>query len=319
MAISNAQVSGRRDDTSCSARASKMAEAGTVEAAVRGGWHALVLQDLKNTLAGRPWPRDILLRGSLARGAQDFESDIDLVAAVAEQEFEAALHDLSGALPQSLQGRLPPWLDGIVTDFGGLGFVYLVQVDEQKWGQVDIYLLPHGRKKRLLDNEFVLSLRRGHDPEPCDDAMSAHIDVARRRYEELAARDLQQAALACYVALFLLRKRFARRDRLQIFADTYMAALRVRDLVFAACYADEPVRGWRDVPPAAERSAEPDLVLKVMSVFARQDVLELAGLANRVAGLEDLVALLAPAVWRAHGESLRGVGRYLGKSPHASL
>ena len=68
--------------------------------------------------------------------------------------------------------------------------------------------------------------------------------------------------LACYVALFLLRKRLARGDRLQTFADIYATALRVRDMVFAACYADRPVRGWRDLPPAAERSADPDLVLK---------------------------------------------------------
>ena len=295
-----------------------MVETGTVDAAVRGSWHALILQDLKNSLAARPWSRDILLRGSLARGVEDFESDLDLVVTVAEEDFEAALHDLSCMLPLSLQGRLPPWLDGIVRDFGGSGFVYLVQVDEQKWGQVDIYLLPHGRQRRLLDNELVLLLRRGSDPKPADDATFARIDVARRRYEELAIHDLQQAVLACYVALFLLRKRLVRRDRLQTFADTYATALRVRDMVFAACYADRSERGWRDLPPAAERSPDADLVLKVMSIFAQQDVLELTGLSNRVAGLEDLVAMLAPAIWREHGESLRGVGRYLSKNSHPS-
>jgi hypothetical protein len=240
-----------------------------------------------------------------------------MVVTVAEEEFEAALHDLSRTLPLSLQGRLPPWLDSIVRDFGGTGFVYLVQIDEQKWGQVDIYLLPHGRRQWLLDNAFVVSLHRGNDPRPSDAAMLARVDAARRRYEEFANRDLQHAVLACYVALFLLRKRLARGDRLQTFADTYTAALRVRDLVFAASYADQPERGWRDVAPAAERSPDSNLVLNVMSIFAQQDVLESAGLANRVAGLEDLVAMLAPAVWREHGESLRGVGRYLGKSPDA--
>ena len=295
-----------------------MVEAGTVDAAVRGSWHDLVLQDLKNSLAARPWSRDILLRGSLARGVEDFESDLDLVVTVAEEDFEAALDDLLCTLPLSLPGRLPPWLDGIVRDFGGTGLVYLVQVGEQKWGQVDIYLLPHGRQRLLLDNEHVLSLRRRGDPEPADDAMFARIDVVRRRYEELAIHDLQQAVLACYVALFLLRKRLVRRDRLQTFADTYATALRVRDMVFAACYADRPERGWRDLPLAAERSPDADLVLKAMSIFAQQDLLEFAGLSSRVAALEGLVAVLSPAIWREHGESLRGVGRYLSKSPHSS-
>jgi len=295
-----------------------MAEAGTVGAAVRGGWHALVLRDLQNTLAARPWSRDILLRGSLAQGKEDVESDLDLVVTVPEADFEVALHDLSSKLPLLLQGRLPPWLDAIVTDFGGLGFVYLVQVDAQKWGQVDIYLLPQGRQRRLLDSEFAQTLHHGDHAKPPDDAMFARIDAARRRYAELAVDDLKQAVLACYVALFLLRKRLARKDRLQIFADSYAAALRARDLVFAACYANEPVRGWRDLPPAADRSPDPNLVRSVMSTFAQQDVLDSAGLSSRVAGLEDLVALLAPAVWREHGESLRGVGRYLGKNPHSS-
>jgi predicted nucleotidyltransferase len=295
-----------------------MVEAGTVDAAVRGSWHALVLQDLKKSLAARPWSRDILLRGSLARGVEDFESDLDLVVTVAEADFAAALDDLLCTLRLSLQGRLPPWLDGIVRDFGGTGLVYLVQVGEQKWGQVDIYFLPHGRQRLLLDNEHVLLLRRGSDPEPADDAMFVRIDVVRRRYEEFAIHDLQQAVLACYVALFLLRKRLVRRDRLQTFADTYATALRVRDMVFAACYADRPERGWRDLPPAAERSPDADLVLKAMSIFAQQDLLEFAGLSSRVAALEGLVAMLSPAIWREHGESLRGVGRYLSKSPHSS-
>ena len=56
--------------------------------------------------------------------------------------------------------------------------------------------------------------------------------------EEHAGADVEQAVLACYVAMFLLRKRLIRGDRLQTFADTYATALRVRDLIFAACYAD---------------------------------------------------------------------------------
>ena len=107
-----------------------MVEAGTVDAAVRGSWHALVLQGLKNSLAARPWSRDILLRGSLARAAEDFESDLDLVVTVAEEEFEAALHDC----PARSRGLCKAGSRHGSTGSSGFrrkGFVYLVQVDEK--------------------------------------------------------------------------------------------------------------------------------------------------------------------------------------------
>ena len=293
-----------------------MVEVGVADAAAGRNWHALVLRDLRNTLVDRPWSRDIFLRGSLARGEEDSESDIDLVVTVAEQKFDAAIHDLSCTLPLSLPARLPPWLDGIVRDFGGIGFVNLLQIDEQKWGQVDIYLLPHGRRRRLLDHwsEFTLSLYSHDGVQVCDDSIAASMDVARRRYQQFAVHDLQQAVLGCYVATFLLRKRLMRRDRLQTFADTYATALRVRDLIFLACYPERSEHGWRDLPEVAERSPDPSLVLRVMSTFTQQDVMELAGLSNRVAGLHELVAMLGPSTWREHGESLRSLGRYLARS-----
>jgi hypothetical protein len=284
-------------------------------AAVDKSWHAAVLNDLRNTLLDRKWSRDILLRGSLARGSGDSESDIDLVVTVAEQEFDAAIHDLSCVLPASLPGRLPPWLDGLVRDFGGIGFLYLLRVNEQKWGQIDVYLLPHGRRRRLLDQEFVLSLSPRYSPDGGDDSM---VDVARSRYQQLATRDLQQALLACYVAIFLLRKRIIRRDRLQIFADTYAAAQCLRDFVVLACYPDRREHGWHGLAKVAERSPDPDLVLKTLSTFARQDVLEVAGLSDRLTGLQEIVAMLAPATWREHGEALRSLGHYL-NSPHQPL
>ncbi|MGA8821164.1 MAG: nucleotidyltransferase domain-containing protein [Xanthobacteraceae bacterium] len=286
-------------------------EAGAAAPAVRG-WQSHVLDDVNRRLLASLWTRETLLRGSMARGSADSESDIDLVAVTADAEFETALRDLTSELPQFLPGRLPPWLDGIVRDFGGMGFVYLLRISEQKWGQLDIYLLPQSRKQQLLDNEFALALQCDGGIKPFAGQAATPVDSARRHFEEHAGADVEQAVLACYVAMFLLRKRLIRGDRLQTFADTYATALRVRDLIFAACYADRPERGWRDVPNAAERSPDRDLILSVMATFAHQDVVDAAALAHRAVGLEQIVAAVAPAVWRAHGEALRSLGRYLG-------
>ena len=292
-----------------------MLELCVADGAASKGWQALVLQEMRNIVSRRPWSRDMFLRGSLAQGSEDFESDIDLVVTVAEDEFEAAINDLTDVLPQSLPGRLPPWVDGLVRDFGGIGFVYLIQAGKKKWGQVDIYLLPHGRRQRMLDLEFALPLCSRDALKAYDDSMAARVDVARRHHEQLAARDLRQAVLACYVAAFLLRKRLMRRDRLQTFADTYATAKCLKDLLILACYPDE--FGWRGMSKVAESSPDPDLVRKVLATFTQQDLVDQpAGLADRVAGLEKIVAMLAPVIWREHGESLRSLGRHLRSSSH---
>ena len=280
-------------------------------------WQARVLQEFAETLAGRPWCCDLLLRGSLARGSSDAYSDIDLVATVAEEHFDGAINDLTNVLPLSLRGGLPPWLDRLVSDFGGIGFVYLLQVDGQQWGEVDIYLLPHHRQQRLFGHGPVLSLRKSAGRKASDTSLDADLDVTRQRHGQLAMHDLQQAVLACYVEAFLLRKRLLRRDQFQTFADTYATAQCVRDLIVLACAPLREEWGWHGLKKCAECSPDPALVLRVLSTFAQQDRLEQpAGLSSRVAAIEEIVALLAPVIWREHGESFRNLGRYILTSPN---
>jgi predicted nucleotidyltransferase len=316
METPSAHAFGGADDNSCSAKVFNMPDVESGDKA--GDWKAATLRDIRKTLVDRPWSRDMFLRGSLAKGSEDSESDIDLVVTVAEDQFEAAIHDLSCTLPQSLPGWLPPWLDVIVRDFGGVGFVYLLQIGKQAWGQLDIYLLPRGRRRRLFEHELVRSLWSRDDLDVAEDLVAENVDAARRRYGQWAIRDLQQAVLGCYVGMFLLRKRLLRGDRFQIFSDTYATAQCVRDFVVLACYPDRPEHGWHGLPEVIARSPDPALVLKALSTFAQQDV-ELAGLSDRVARLQDLVAMLAPGIWREDGEALQNLGQYLPGSTDQAL
>jgi hypothetical protein len=274
-------------------------------------WHGRVLEELKNSLLARPWARDLLLRGSLARGLDDGESDIDLVVTVADAAFAGALDDLRGTPPLSPPPHLPPWLDDLVRDFGGLGLVYLHVIDAHTWGQIDLYLLPQSRRDRLFDREFFVALSTCNRIAPSEAPTPDEVDAVRGRHAQRAARERENVVMGCYVALLLLRKRIVRGDRLQIFADTYAAAARVKDLVYRACSPDGMEYGWRDVERIASRSPDAALVMEVVSVFADRDVRNVADLTARVSGLHELVALLAPATWRAHGDALRGLGRYL--------
>jgi hypothetical protein len=266
---------------------------------------------VNDALAKRRWACDVLLRGSLARGSADAESDIDTAVTVSPGHFDSAINELAAGLPDALPGGLPPWLDSLVRDFGGAGFVYLVPVEEAKWGQIDIYALPHERRQSMLQHEPVQVLHAGTcASEPSVD--TSEIDSQRRRiYRRFAAAE-DQAVLACYVMLFLLRKRVVRRDQIQMFAEIYAAAACVRDLVVHVCHANRPEHGWHGLAAVGERSPDPALVRAVLSTFTSSSPLERpAALGPRVRALEELVALLVPTSWSRHGSALRSLGRYL--------
>jgi hypothetical protein len=291
-----------------------MAKVKAVEEASGRSWQRTVLNGLKRALIEKDWCGGIYLRGSLAAGAEDYESDIDLAVTVADDAFDGALHDLSSAPPPSLRQYLPPWLDSLVRDFGGIGHVYLLQLDERKWAQADIYLLPHSRRRQLLGHEITLCL---HSPENLEERSrysGASIKLARRRYKRNAAQDVQQAVLACYIAMLLLRKRLIRGDSLQSFADTYAAAQSVKDLAVLTCYPDRPEHGWHGLLEVAQRSPDPALILKVLSTFMQQ-VVSPSRLSCRVAMLHEMVGLLAPATWRDNGGALLSLGRFLCSQP----
>ena len=276
------------------------------------GWHTLVLPELTDVLLSKPWSKELFLRGSFARSSEDTESDIDLVVTVADGEFASAIDALFNLHPPTQRSWLPPWFDGLVRDFGGLGLVYLFQAEEEKWGQVDIYLLPESRKRQLIDCDSVLALNPGGAWEDVGRPTENSVDDTRGQFTRFAAHNPEQAVLACYVTAFLLRKRLVRRDPFQIYAETHALAACVRDLIVLVCHPNRWEQGWRELQKVADRSSAPDTIMKALATFIRCDVLEQPSeLADRVARLEEIVALLTPALWKEHGEAFRSLGRYL--------
>src|SRR5580693_2850844 len=87
MISASAQTSGLHGAVSRSAWGLWMREAAGAPMPVDQPWQSRTLDDVNRLLLARPWARETLLRGSLARGAGDTESDIDLVAITADAEF----------------------------------------------------------------------------------------------------------------------------------------------------------------------------------------------------------------------------------------
>ncbi|KAK4692243.1 hypothetical protein P7C71_g4921, partial [Lecanoromycetidae sp. Uapishka_2] len=85
----------------------------------------------------------VYVRGSLARGDADPFSDIDLLCIVAPEEFASFIKRIDTGLKERHSPLGEAWVDTIVKDFGGVGFVYLLQTDKGLY-QLDLYVACRG-------------------------------------------------------------------------------------------------------------------------------------------------------------------------------
>ena len=111
------------------------------------------------------------IRGSLARGDADRYSDIDLLCIVTPDRFKQYIEQADEMLRKNHRLLTPGWVDTIVKDFGGAGFVYLIE-EEDKIYQADIYIACQGspglqRLAALPHKQQVFKARRDRNiPSP---------------------------------------------------------------------------------------------------------------------------------------------------------
>ena len=91
----------------------------------------------------------VYVRGSLARGDADPYSDIDLLCVVAPEQFVSFIKQVDTGIKERHKPLGDAWVDTIVKDFGGVGFVYLLQTDRGLY-QLDLYVACRGHPS--LDN-----------------------------------------------------------------------------------------------------------------------------------------------------------------------
>jgi predicted nucleotidyltransferase len=106
------------------------------------------------------------LRGSLARGNADQLSDVDLFVVVDPNnlpEFSEAFDDY---IRRKYKPFIPRCYDEHVTDYGGLGFMYLLEGDDGEIYQFDIYFAVKGRTTGNKLQDFVQKIY-SKDPNYC--------------------------------------------------------------------------------------------------------------------------------------------------------
>ena len=105
--------------------------------------HFGIFGQILRTCRQYPGLEQVFVRGSLARGDADPHSDIDLLCVVAPQEFGSFIKRIDTGIKERHHSVADGWVDTIVNDFGGVGFVYLLESDKGLY-QLDLYIACQG-------------------------------------------------------------------------------------------------------------------------------------------------------------------------------
>lgn len=186
------------------------------------------LEKLLTIFSLSPKLHSAFVRGSIARNDYDRVSDIDLVLAFEPDAFESAVESLDTIMQQSFSTLFAGWLDRIVPDFGGLGYVYLIQAGERIL-QVDLYLIPSNRLNKLLNVRGVTRVYESKDTNFLNSDFKCKDEYIRSK---ISAPVTQESILVELVVLaHLLKKRIKRGQTLLNHSETVMLHRAFRDLI----------------------------------------------------------------------------------------
>ncbi|MCX4554437.1 hypothetical protein OG204_35510 (plasmid) [Streptomyces sp. NBC_01387] len=196
---------------------------------------------IARALSPSPALTHLLVRGSLASGTADRLSDVDFVVGVKDAALPAFATGLNDLMTVAAGALLPGWPDSIVTDLGGLGFVFLIPYDG-KLQQVDLYLAPASAIPVLRRQvTCVAVLDRAPVPPTDDEWRRAAAFVAERAAR---AKTCTELLIEHLVLAVLLHKRIQRGQRFVAYAEWHLMHTATKDLLKAALAPTSRFWGW---------------------------------------------------------------------------
>lgn len=177
--------------------------------------HFAILDKLLDIFSDQPYLNSAYIRGSIAANRYDRASDVDLVMVINDSEYLAVVENLNVILNQHFVTLRPGWLDKIVPDFGGLGFVFLV-ADMNSTYQLDIYLMPLSSKdnlKKIPQATLVFESQNDWTPltfdakTEADSKISSYINCRKSR-----ATCLEEVCDEFLIITYLIKKRIKRQQ-----------------------------------------------------------------------------------------------------------
>jgi hypothetical protein len=168
-------------------------------------------------------------------------SDIDFIIGVRDDDFAEFCEALDDLMSAELGAIFPGWLDTIVRDLGGLGYVYLVTSGNGLY-QIDAYVVPASRETEARHRTRAQTIYTSPISPPDDKAP----DTARRFIDAQRARTRSCSELLVEILAltYMLSKRIRRRQHFIAFDHTYLLLSAVKDLIKAALAPTSTSWGW---------------------------------------------------------------------------
>ena len=193
--------------------------------------HFVILDELLGIFSSQPSLHSAYIRGSIASNSYDRSSDVDLVLIINDDSYSLTVDSLDAIIQQHFCVTRPGWLDKIVPDFGGLGYVYLVSF-ENKIYQLDLYLLPLSQINsiRRIPKATLVFSQEATLPSAISQNMTE--EVTRYIDDKKQSRDtILSLGDEIIVLSFLLKKRIKRQQLFLNASETHMLAVCLRNLM----------------------------------------------------------------------------------------
>lgn len=200
-----------------------------------------VLEQAIDLFSASPAVTALMVRGSLAAGTSDRLSDVDLIAGIRDRDFA----ELAGAHNRLISSRfcqvLPGWPDTIVPDFGGLGWVHMLQHDGRLC-QLDLYLIPASRVPEIPPTirRQVICTAPAAVADPAD-AEEAALYVAGAL---AAGPDPASLVTEVMILASMICKRLSRGQQFMAYKEAHQLVTAVRTLIRTALFPGTSYLGW---------------------------------------------------------------------------
>lgn len=206
-----------------------------------------LLDQLLNLFSSGTYLVNAYIRGSIATNQYDRASDVDLVLVVKDSAYKNLIEGLDLLLAQHFVVLRSGWLDKIVPNFGGLGFVYLV-ANSNKLFQLDIYVIPLSSQAKIQTIPRATMVY----------SHSTHLIEKDEQSEQLLTTDLQQFISSkkneqieidslfteFLIMAFLIKKRIRRQQFFLNYSETSMLWICLRQLMRHIWEPQLSLYGW---------------------------------------------------------------------------
>lgn len=139
-----------------------------------------LLDELIKYLSDNEMIHSVIVRGSISKGLSDKYSDIDLLLITKNEYFGDFIQNVYDLINKKVPILTESgWIDTNVPNFGGIGYVFLVEY-ENEIIQLDLYTLPEENAKRIWEFEDKIVIQT-------QDSINfkTNIDLENNRFTEI--------------------------------------------------------------------------------------------------------------------------------------